>query len=58
METGVTARRCGGNVCVELQRRQWVPVDQWDWQLLHRYCERRTLQSMKDHVGHLGFLAV
>ena len=50
---GRSVRNRGGNVFVELQSRQWVPVEQWNWQLLHRYCERRTIQRLRNHVGRI-----
>ena len=51
---GRSARNRGGNVFVELQNRQWVPAEQWNWQLLHRYCEGRTIQRLRNHVGRIG----
>ena len=51
---GRSVRSRGGNVFVELQNRQWVPAEQWNWQLLHRYCEGRTIQRLRNHVGRIG----
>ncbi len=34
------------NICVALERRKWLPVEQWEHGLLGRFCEDCAIRQM------------